>query len=343
MRMPPPERRSPSFSRETRTRSCSIRTGSRSAAATAFFLATGAGGPFGSTPATEQADGHHDDDGCRHDGADALDTQLTVLGVGGRGEAQPEALHLTLGDDLRLGPVGQLVDGALEARAGGLDVLLDPCGVAHLASFRGTVATLVGDAEVATELGHVAGRLDVVERVADLALLVDDEGRPDDAVDGLAVELLLAPGAVCRVDREVLVAEQRDGEVVALTERRELGRLVLGDADHVVAVLLQRVERLAEVAGLLGAARRHGGRVEVDDDLAAREVGEADGLAGVVGEAEGRRLLARLESCGHDLLLRRHVCRARTRSGHEVGPARADGGTRTRTPRAQEPKSCVST
>src|SRR6476646_8836036 len=137
----------------------------------------------------------------------------------------------------------------------------------------GDDATLVGDAEVATELGHVAGRLDVVERVADLALLVDDERRPDDPLDGLAVELLLTPGAVCRVHREVLVAEQRDGEVVPLPELRERRRLVLRDADDLVAVLLQRVERLAEVAGLLGAPRRHGRRVEVDDDLAAGEVG----------------------------------------------------------------------
>src|SRR6476661_3310689 len=129
----------------------------------------------------------------------------------------------------------------------------------------GEVRTLVGDAEVATELGHVAGRLHVVEGVADLALLVDDEGGPDDALDGLAVELLLTPGAVGRVHAEVLVA-----------------------------VLLQRVERLAEVAGLLGAAGGHGGRVEVDDDLAAGEVSEADGLAGVVGQAEGGRLLSRL-------------------------------------------------
>src|SRR6478609_8746788 len=182
----------------------------------------------------------------------------------------------------------------------------------------GTGATLVGDAEVATELGHVVGRLDVVERVADLALLVDDEGRADDALHGLAVELLLTPGAVGRVDREVLVAEQRDGEVVALAELRELGRLVPGDADDLVAVLLQRVERLAEVAGLLRAARGHGRRVEVDDHLAACEVREADGLAGVVGQGEGRGLLAGLESG-------RHVCSfvvrcselvaARTRSG----------------------------
>jgi hypothetical protein len=40
MRMPPPERRSPSDSRETRTRSCSIRIGSFSAADAADLFAT---------------------------------------------------------------------------------------------------------------------------------------------------------------------------------------------------------------------------------------------------------------------------------------------------------------
>lgn len=33
--------------------------------------------------------------------------RLAVLGVRGRGETQPQALHLALGDDLRLGAVGQ--------------------------------------------------------------------------------------------------------------------------------------------------------------------------------------------------------------------------------------------
>src|SRR6478672_2545493 len=242
---------------------------------------------------------------------------------------------------------------------------------------------LVGDAEVAAELGHVAGRLDVVERVRDLALLVDDEGRADDALDGLAVELLLTPGAVGGVDREVLVAQQRDGEVVVLAELRELGRLVLGDPDDLVAVPAERLEGLAEVARLLGAAGGHRRGVEVDDDLAAGEVREAHRLSSVVGEAERRGLLAGLELRGHRCSLLVGACRscgwlvprlarvaqdecvsrivsvglvptsgacparrarARPRSpGWSGAAAGADGGTRTRTPRAQEPKSCVST
>src|SRR5512141_433570 len=41
------------------------------------------------------------------------------------------------------------------------------------------------ESEVAAELGHVAGGLDVVEGVRDLAGLVDDDGAADDALHGL--------------------------------------------------------------------------------------------------------------------------------------------------------------
>ena len=60
----------------------------------------------------------------------------------------------------------------------------------------GTAPAYSVDAEVAAELGNVAGRFHAVHRSLDRALLVDDEGRPDDADHRLAVELLLAPRAV---------------------------------------------------------------------------------------------------------------------------------------------------
>ena len=55
-------------------------------------------------------------------------------------------------------------------------------------------------------------------------------------------------------------------------------------------------EVVAEVAGLLGAAGRGRGRVEVHDDLAALEVGELDGVAVGVGQAERGRVVAHLEA-----------------------------------------------
>src|SRR5690349_8394625 len=92
------------------------------------------------------------------------------------------------------------------------------------------------DAEVASQLGHVAGRLDVVLGVRDGPGLVDHEGAADDALDGLAVELLLAVGAVALHHRLVRVGQQRDGEADLLAELRELLRLVRGDAEYLVAV-----------------------------------------------------------------------------------------------------------
>src|SRR5688572_20900719 len=54
----------------------------------------------------------------------------------------------------------------------------------------------VSDAEVLDDLGDMAGRLDVVQGALDLALLVDDHRRTDDTGHRLAVQLLLAEGAV---------------------------------------------------------------------------------------------------------------------------------------------------
>src|SRR5947209_17302619 len=42
--------------------------------------------------------------------------------------------------------------------------------------------------QIAAQFGHVSGGLDVVLRYGDLALFVDDEGRTDHALNGLAVQ-----------------------------------------------------------------------------------------------------------------------------------------------------------
>src|SRR4051795_11561960 len=97
---------------------------------------------------------------------------------------------------------------------------------------------LVGEVEleVAAQLGDVAGGLDVVLREEDLAVLVDDDRGADDALDQLAVELLLAEGGVLLHHDLVRVGEQRDRQAAALAELRELLRLVRRDAEHLVAL-----------------------------------------------------------------------------------------------------------
>ena len=66
---------------------------------------------------------------------------------------------------------------------------------------------------------------------ADLALLVDQERRADDAHVGLAVVLLLPPHAVRLGDGVVGVGQQREPEGVLLVELELLRRLVGADAE----------------------------------------------------------------------------------------------------------------
>jgi hypothetical protein len=148
----------------------------------------------------------------------------------------------------------------------------------------------------------VAGRLDVVQGAFDLPLLVHDNRRPDDADDRLAVELLLAEGAVGLQDLLVGVGEEGDLQGLLLAELRELLRLVGRDAEDVVAGAGEEFEVVREVARLLGAAGGEGGGVEVDDDLAALVVGEGDLVAVGVRQGEGGGGVAGLESLAHGYL-----------------------------------------
>ena len=99
------------------------------------------------------------------------------------------------------------------------------------------------------------GGLDVVLRVGDLALLVDDERRADHALNGLAVHLLLAVRAVGRQHLAVGIGQQRERQLLGVAELGQLLRLVGGDADDVEAGAVEFGQAVAEVARLLGAAR----------------------------------------------------------------------------------------
>src|SRR4051812_49155389 len=98
------------------------------------------------------------------------------------------------------------------------------------------------ESEVAAELGDVTGRLDVVEGVRDGAVIIDDDGAADDALDGLAVELLLAEGAPPVHHRPVRIRQEGDRQTLLLSELGELGRGIGRDAQHRVAVGLERLQ-----------------------------------------------------------------------------------------------------
>src|ERR1700684_2360920 len=149
------------------------------------------------------------------------------------------------------------------------------------------------DRQVAAQLGHVAGGLHVVLGFGDLALLVNDECRANHALHGLAVHLLFAVGAVGRQHLALGVRQQRKRQAFGITELGQLLWLVGGDADDIEAGSVELAQVVAEVAGLLGASRRRGRRVEVDDHAMALVVGERDLLAVGARKGEGGRFVAR--------------------------------------------------
>src|SRR5690606_3326203 len=100
-------------------------------------------------------------------------------------------------------------------------------------------------------------------------------------------ELLLAPGAVGAVHGEFGIAEQREGEVLIVAEPLQRGEVVFRDAEDAVAVAGERLEAVAEVAGLRSASGGGCGGVEVHNGAGAVVVGEGDGVSVLVGEREG--------------------------------------------------------
>ena len=70
----------------------------------------------------------------------------------------------------------------------------------------------------------VAGRLRVVERVRDDALLIEHERRPDRSDDRLAVQLLLAVRAPLVMDAMIGVADDREGQVIVFARTRPASR-----------------------------------------------------------------------------------------------------------------------
>ena len=128
----------------------------------------------------------------------------------------------------------------------------------------------------------------------DPAVGSDEERRPLDAEEELAVERALAPGAVAVQNGVVRVGDEREREAEAARERLvALGR-VRRQADDRDAGGVERLGVVAEVAGLYRAARRVVLGVDVERDRAPAEVCETDRLAGLGRALEVGREVAGL-------------------------------------------------
>ena len=130
----------------------------------------------------------------------------------------------------------------------------------------------------------MAGGLDVVVRLADGAIRLDQEGGADNALDDLAVVLLLPKRAVGGHDRLIWVREQREVELVVRAELRQRLRLIGRDTHDGDIEIIELFQGIAEIAGFLGAARGIGAGVEVDQYALACVIGEGNGVSGVVGK-----------------------------------------------------------
>src|SRR5262249_1592154 len=96
--------------------------------------------------------------------------------------------------------------------------------------------------------------LDFGPDAANDACLVDEEGRPLHPHAFATVHAPLQPVAVALADPRLLVGGKREGQLVLRLEFVVGSHIVLGDADHRRSDLREVGQRVAEAAGLLGAA-----------------------------------------------------------------------------------------
>src|SRR5450759_773961 len=152
-------------------------------------------------------------------------------------------------------------------------------------------------------LGGVALRVHLRPDPNDPTSRPNQEAGPDDPPVGLAVVGLLAPGAIRAGDGMILICEERKRQPV-LGSKRGLasGALRAQAPDGSIGVLEGGIV-VAECAGLLGAAGRVVGRVEIDNGEVASTFGEAMSLPRVVAELEIGGELSHLRHGAHALRL----------------------------------------
>src|SRR2546428_13142866 len=108
--------------------------------------------------------------------------------------------------------------------------------------------------------------------LGDLPALVNQERRALDPEVFPTVEILFLPDVVRTGDAPIVVAEQREIEVVLVLELHVALRIVAADAEDHGALRGHPGEVVPEAARFLRATRRVVLRIEVEDDLLAAEI-----------------------------------------------------------------------
>ena len=142
-------------------------------------------------------------------------------------------------------------------------------------------------------------RTHVVSGNTNHPITIDHKSRTNHTLVNLAIQFLLTIRTIQTMHSQISIRQQRERQIIALAESDELVQRILRYAEHGKSAGAQSFEVVSEVAGLGGAARRHRGRVEVEDDGAACEVRERDILAVLIGQREGGRGGTGRQSCSH--------------------------------------------
>src|SRR5947209_17558336 len=141
-------------------------------------------------------------------------------------------------------------------------------------------------------LVRVAFDLDLAPDLSDRSGLVDQERRPLDPEILSAVHVLPFPHVVCGRHTSVIVAEQREVQVVLVLEFHMALRVVAAHAEDDRSLRRDASKVVAETARFLRATGRVVFRVEIEDDFLAAEVFQGDLLSAVRGQREVRRPFA---------------------------------------------------
>src|SRR5438128_8740889 len=125
---------------------------------------------------------------------------------------------------------------------------------------------------------------------SDLATLIDEEGRAFDPEMFAAVQVLLFPDAVRVRDLALVVAQQREVEMVLVAELSMARGVIPADAEDDRSLRRHAGEIVSEAARFLRAPRRVVLRIEIQDYLLPSKVlqGHPPSVVGSQREVGGR-------------------------------------------------------